>query len=542
MLTLESWSVVTERVRLVVALEAASVDRKFIFEFFLSSAQQREISCYYWNLGYDSFQQIRENPSENYQLCNTELILPNRDVLQFLLSQNNPGIFLIDDWVNFEEINPLERRRRESQIQNLIERLRIAEATCYVILLGTFIQFSEKLSAEVPVLKYPLPDAFAVQSMVNNFCSERGLELERAESLQRLVVACQGLPKGEIDLALNTHSALANNVEQLAELILNYKVAQLRGLGLEFIAEPDVPSAGGLDLLQRFLYEKVVKLNEPSARKYNLRPPRGMLLLGPPGTGKTLSAKLAAKALGYSLLALSWGNVLGSDNPDKTLAKILEIADCLDRCILLGDDFDKGFTGWESGGVSRRLSQRLLTWMQEHTSHVMMIATVNRIKLLPSEIKRRFDDGGIWFVDLPDMGSMYEIFRIHLGKYFPTQFGEGKDPWTDREWYGLLKKYRGATPVEIGNAVARCAQDFYCSLSQQEREKAEVPATITVKALEAQLEQFEMASKRDAEDLQAIRNSAYYARPASSPDRSRFAIAKQDLFEYQPHQFDAIEN
>ena len=34
-----------------------------------------------------------------------------------------------------------------------------------------------------------------------------------------------------------------------------------------------------------------------------------MLLLGPPGTGKTLSAKLTAKALGYSLLALSWGNV-----------------------------------------------------------------------------------------------------------------------------------------------------------------------------------------------------------------------------------------
>jgi hypothetical protein len=196
-------------------------------------------------LGYDSFQEIRETLSEDYQLCNTELIPPNRDVLQFLLERNPSGIFLIDDLVNFEEINPLERRQRESQIQNLIERLRIAEVTCYIVLLGTFIQFSEKLSAEVPVLKYSLPDAFAVQLMVNNFCSNQGLKLEREESLQRLTVACQGLPKGEIDLALNTYSALANNVEQLAEFILNYKVTQLRGLGLEFIAEPDVSSAGG---------------------------------------------------------------------------------------------------------------------------------------------------------------------------------------------------------------------------------------------------------------------------------------------------------
>jgi hypothetical protein len=73
-----------------------------------------------------------------------------------------------------------------------------------------------------------------------------------------------------------------------------------------------------------------------------------------------------------------------------------------------------------------------------------------------------------------------------------------------------------ATPVEIAHAVERCAQDFYCGLSEEEREKAAVSAQVTVEALMAQLEQFEMASKRDAEDLQAIRNTAYYALPASS--------------------------
>ena len=66
--------------------------------------------------------------------------------------------------------------------------------------------------------------------------------------------------------------ALTSNFQELANLILKYKVDKLRGLGLEFIAEPDIETAGGLDNLRQFLEEKVVKLNEPSAKKYQLRP------------------------------------------------------------------------------------------------------------------------------------------------------------------------------------------------------------------------------------------------------------------------------
>ena len=109
---------------------------------------------------------------------------------------------------------------------------------------------------------------------------------------------------------------------------------------------------------------------------------------------------------------------------------------------------------------------------------------------------------------------------------------------SDRSWYRLLKMYRGATPVEIANAVARCAADFYCQLSPVERDLAEINPTITIEALVGQLEQFQMASVRDADELQAIRNTAYYARRASSVDTSRFAQSAQELFSYKPHVFD----
>jgi hypothetical protein len=64
--------------------------------------------------------------------------------------------------------------------------------------------------------------------------------------------------------------------------------------------------------------------------------------------------------------------------------------------------YDEGFAGWDSnvdGGIARRLSATLLTWMQEHQEPIYAIATVNRLGLLPPELVRRFED--IFFVDLP---------------------------------------------------------------------------------------------------------------------------------------------
>jgi hypothetical protein len=101
-------------------------------------------------------------------------------------------------------------------------------------------------------------------------------------------------------------------------LILDYKINKLCGRGLEYIAEPDVPTAAGLDLLERRL-EAIAALLRPEAQQYGLNLPTGMVLWGPPGTGKSLSAKLAAKKMGLPLLAANWGILLSSPKPDRAL-------------------------------------------------------------------------------------------------------------------------------------------------------------------------------------------------------------------------------
>ena len=523
----------------ITAIEINPIDIDTLFQYFKKFAGDLNIPLYYWNLGYEKLQKVELLEDKTATLI--PAIEINREVepnflLKFLLQSDSipSGIYLLDDLCNFEELEPEIIREREALITNLHRKYGSSDRSIYIVLLGEYLQFGSRLAARIPTFKIPLPDRARVETLVLAYLEEKELDWHK------LVTALQGLPYGEIELILPTYSQ--TDAEQLVEKILDHKINRWRGLGLEFFASPDVKSAGGNDLLQKYLYEVVVKLNESGAKQYNLRPPKGMLLMGPPGTGKSLIAKLAASALGYPLLGLSWGNVLGADNPDKALAQILEVADCLDNCVILADDFDKGFTGWTEGGASRRLSQRLLTWMQEHTSNALMIATVNRIQLLPSEIKRRFDDGGIWFVDLPHRGAIRDIFLIHLAKYFPSQFADGVDPWSERDWYRLLKGYQGSTPVEIANAVVRCAIEFYCNLSDEERRFAVVTPTVTIEVLLAQLSQFKKASIRDAEDLQAIRNKAYYARPASSEDKSEYAVVRQELFEYQGHHLEILSS
>jgi SpoVK/Ycf46/Vps4 family AAA+-type ATPase len=71
-------------------------------------------------------------------------------------------------------------------------------------------------------------------------------------------------------------------------------------------------------------------------------------------------------------------------------------------------------SGTGDSGVTARVFGTLLTWLQEKTAPVFVVATANRIDGLPPELLRkgRFDE--IFFVDLPAPAERRDIFRIHL--------------------------------------------------------------------------------------------------------------------------------
>lgn len=167
--------------------------------------------------------------------------------------------------------------------------------------------------------------------------------------------------------------------------MLAYKKSKLKGQGVEFLSEPDVPEVGGLDLLEGML-EQAASLVKREAALHNLRFPKGMILWGPPGTGKSLSAKLAAKKMGVPMVAADWAGLRGATAYEsrKNLREFLQFCDANGEygLVLYFDDFGKGFAGFDSdsdGGISRQLAGKLLTWMQERTSQVLVMATVNSV-------------------------------------------------------------------------------------------------------------------------------------------------------------------
>ncbi|OKH30308.1 AAA family ATPase [[Phormidium ambiguum] IAM M-71] len=517
MRTINDWLGLAKKGIKIVGLEYYTTDRTRVLTQFYQWGQELQLPVLFWNSGYSSLQEVVSKDGKCI-LQNTNLQL-NSDVPQFLLEKGREGIYLLEGLLEFDEHN----YTRAFQLTNAYYHLSWSGTCHFWVMLENYIQLPMNLQPLIPVLTTPMPDRETVQRIVTSFCTQNQICDNSA-----LVRACQGLPEGEIELVLERSLAFASTVERFADLVLDHKVNKLRGRGLEFIAEPDVPNAGGLDLLDESL-SQVASLLRPEAQKYGLKFPKGMILWGPPGTGKSLSAKLAAKKMGVPLLAADWGSIVGASKPDFALRELLELTQALSPTILYWDDFDKGFAGWDSnadGGVSRRLSAKLLTWMQEHEYPIYIVATVNRLGMLPPELIRRFDD--IFFVDLPHEGAMYEIFNLHLEKYFPEFRHASISPWTDDEWRILLRDYRLCTPAEIGNAVRKCAEEIY--YRHQVRGQQPDELKVTLDDLRRQRYQFTPSMLRDEEQILAIRNQATYARSASGEDRSRFSVPLQELF------------
>ncbi len=120
------------------------------------------------------------------------------------------------------------------------------------------------------------------------------------------------------------------------------------------------------------------------------------------------------------LLRLDAGALFGSlvGESEERTRRALRLAETVAPCILWIDEIEKAFAfgGTTDGGTSQRVFGTLLSWMQEKTAPVFVVATANNIASLPPELLRkgRFDE--IFFLDLPTLDERREILNVHLRK------------------------------------------------------------------------------------------------------------------------------
>jgi len=185
----------------------------------------------------------------------------------------------------------------------------------------------------------------------------------------------------------------------------------------------DMNSVGGLSGLKYWL-EKRKDAFSDEALEYGLPAnPKGILLVGIQGAGKSLFAKAIASYWNFPLLKLDMGKVFSGlvGSSEQNMRQVFKVAESVAPCILWCDEIDKGMSGSKSssvsdGGTTSRVLGSWLTWMQDRTSPVFVVATANDVSNLPPELLRkgRFDE--IFFVDLPNSAERRKIFEIHISK------------------------------------------------------------------------------------------------------------------------------
>jgi SpoVK/Ycf46/Vps4 family AAA+-type ATPase len=253
------------------------------------------------------------------------------------------------------------------------------------------------------------------------------VELTQGQA-EALVSAAQGLTLAEAENAFAKAIAEDNRLDGGdIRRMLEEKSQVVRKSGLlEYHAvEASLADIGGLPGLKRWLERRRNAFSD-AARTFGLPEPKGLLLLGVQGCGKSLTAKAIASGWRLPLLRLDMGRIFSGlvGSSEENVRRAIRIAESLAPVILWVDEIEKGLAGTSGqgdSGVSARVFGSLLTWMQEKTAPVFVVATANRIEGLPPELLRkgRFDE--IFFVDLPTLADRAAIFVIQLRK-------RGRDP------------------------------------------------------------------------------------------------------------------
>ncbi|MGD2180397.1 AAA family ATPase [Lusitaniella coriacea] len=345
--------------------------------------------------------------------------------------QQDNTIFVLRD-LHFILKFPLDPRNAPviRAIKNLIPDLQRSRKTA--ILTSHTLEVPEELREGITAIDFPLPQVEEIDRAIAQLVNPEQLKLSRL-GREQLVKACQGLSRTRIQRVLAKAIAAKQSINETdIDLILEEKRQVIRQTGtLEFCpVQESLKQVGGLENLKQWVRMRRDALTE-EARRYGIPAPKGVLLAGIQGTGKSLSAKTIAREWRLPLLRLDTGRLFGGlvGESESRVRQTIQIVEAIAPCVLWIDEIDKAFGNITAGvdgdsGTSRRVFGSLVTWMQEKTSPVFIVATANNVRILPAELLRkgRFDE--IFFLNLPTERERQEIFKVHLQPLRPSRLRE----------------------------------------------------------------------------------------------------------------------
>ena len=344
-----------------------------------------------------------------------------QSALEFVEACNDDAVFIFKDMHPYVGDTLITRKLRD-----LAAHLKVRRKT--LIILSPVLRLPPEIEKDVSVVDYPLPSYEELGALLDLIIEKMKRDgagvhvLLTAEEREQAIKAAQGMTLTEAEnvFARSLVETRAFDVH----VILSEKEQIVRKSGLleYFPASDRFDDVGGLKELKKWLVTRTSGFTE-KAREFGLPEPRGILLLGVQGCGKSLSCKAVASLWKLPLLRLDVGKIFSGivGSSEQNVRRAIQVAESVAPVVLWMDEMEKGFAGVQSSpfsdaGTTSRVFGTFVTWLQEKTAPVFVVATANDVSQLPPELLRkgRFDE--IFFVDLPGLDERKEIFRIHLAK------------------------------------------------------------------------------------------------------------------------------
>lgn len=360
-----------------------------------------------------------------------------------------------------------------ARLRELAQRINQGELEdCTVVLIAPLGNIPKELGRYLTIL---VPDDLtteAIGEMIVNFAEQQETPVPQKDLLDLLSMNLKGLSRTEIEQILSL--AITNDGVIDAgdlDLVRSQKQQMIKKSGiLEMVQVKErMEDIGGLENLKDWLQRKAqVFQNITKAQAFGVDIPKGVLIAGMPGCGKSLTAKAAAKMFGMPLLRMDMGRLMGKyvGESEGNMRRAIQLTEASSPCVLWIDELEKAFAGVKGGGseVTTRLFGNFLTWMQEKDSLAFVVATANKIDVLPPELLRkgRFDE--IFYVDFPNEGEREKIFEIHIKKR------RGKDGWqkikNDR-LQSLVERTKGYCGADIEGVVRESIEAAFVSKKEE---------------------------------------------------------------------------